>query len=87
MTSSSGFTVWRLAELYGIEQPQTADYFMARTGKPTYPYNIGEWTRERVVDAFRELDENIRAERFEPKPEPSKCRFCSVQLACEFSLA
>jgi putative RecB family exonuclease len=76
-----------LAELYGIEQPQTGDYFMARTGKPTYPYKIGEWTRERVVSAFRELDENIRAERFEPKPEPSKCRFCSVQLSCQFSLA
>jgi putative RecB family exonuclease len=57
----------------------------SQVSRPTR--TIGEWTRERVVSAFRELDENIRAERFEPKPEPSKCRFCSVQLACEFSLA
>jgi putative RecB family exonuclease len=79
-----------LQELYGVT-PLTGDYYMAgkkgNPGKPTYPYDLTGWTRERVVSAFRELDENIRAERFEPKPEPSKCRFCSVQLACEFSLA
>lgn len=73
-----------LAEMYGIEQPQVGDYWMGRSGKPTYPYNIGEWTRNRVIGEFRDLDENIRAERFDPLPEASKCAFCDVALACKY---
>ena len=72
-----------LEEQYGVFAP-TGDYWMARTGKPTYPYDLSDWTRERVSAAFAELEENIRAERFEPDPEPSKCRFCDVAASCEF---
>lgn len=71
-----------LAETYDIEPPMEGDYWMGRSGKPTIPYKIGEWTRERVTEAFHELEENIQAERFDPKPEPSKCNFCSVALSC-----
>lgn len=77
-----------IAETYGIDPPRLGEYYMAgksgKPGKPTFPYNISEWTRERVSEAFRELDENIRAERFEPKPDPNTCNFCSVSLACEY---
>lgn len=77
-----------LAEAYGVEKPETGDYFMAgKKGKkaaPTYPYDLKEWTRERVVTAFKELEANIKAERFEPKPTPDGCRFCSVSNACEY---
>lgn len=78
-----------LAEAYGIDPPQTGDYYMAgkagKPGKPTAPYKIGYWTRERVVEKFQELEDNIAAERFEPLPEPDKCNFCDVATACEFS--
>lgn len=76
-----------LAEQFGIEPPQIGDYWMGRSGKPTLPYKIGEWTREKVSEKFRELEENIAAERFDPKPEPSKCRFCDVASSCEYSSA
>lgn len=73
-----------LAEVYGIEQPQSGAYWMGKSGKLTYPYKIGEWTRERVAERFRQLEQDIAAERFEAKPEPSKCRFCSVAVSCDF---
>jgi len=74
-----------LAETYGIEPPQIGDYLMGKTGKPTYPYQIGEWTRERVSQAFRQLEDNIVAGRFDADPEPSKCRFCDVSWACDYA--
>lgn len=74
-----------LAEQFGIEPPEFGDYWMGRTGKPTYPYPISQWTRERVADKFWELEENIQAERFEPLPEPSKCNFCEVSYSCEYA--
>lgn len=73
-----------LAEQFGIDPPQLGDYWMGRSGRPTFPYKIGEWTRERVSEKFRELEDNIQAERFEPKPDPKTCNFCDVSLACEF---
>lgn len=76
-----------IAEKFGVEQPAVGDYFMAKTGKPTYPYDLTGWTRERIVGEFRDLDENIKAERFEPKPDPKVCNFCSVNFSCEFSAA
>jgi len=74
-----------LAEDHGIEQPAIGEYWMGRTGKPTYPYDLTDWTREAVSEKFQVLDENIRAERFEPKPEAKKCAFCDVASSCEFA--
>jgi putative RecB family exonuclease len=77
-----------LAEMYGIEPPKLGEYFMAgksgKPAKPTYPYNITEWTRERVSERFAELEDNIVNERFDPKPDPKVCNFCSVSYACEY---
>ncbi|ERB55291.1 hypothetical protein N806_29695 [Rhodococcus sp. P27] len=75
-----------LAEQYGIEAPQIGDYWMGRSGKPTYPYKIGEWTKERVTEKFHELEANIQAERFDADPEPSKCAFCDVNQSCPFAV-
>lgn len=73
-----------LAEQYGIEAPPDGDYWMGRSGKPTYPYDLTDWDRKKVSAKFKELDENIRAERFDPLPEASKCAFCDVALACQY---
>lgn len=72
-----------LAEQYGIEQPLFGDYFMGKTGKPTELFDLTAWTRERVSQKFRELEDNITAGNFDPDPEQSKCRFCDVAWACD----
>ena len=74
-----------LEKQFGVEGIEHGDYWMGRSGKPTYPYKIGEWTEERITEEFHKLEENIQAERFEALPEASKCMFCSVNLSCEFS--
>lgn len=66
---------------YGAEV-STGDFWMGNTGEPTNPYDLSEWTTQRLTDAFGWLDENIRAENFEPKPEKSKCFSCPVKHAC-----
>lgn len=63
------------------------DYWMARNGKPTVPYKLEGWTTERLTEVYHEVDSKIRAGDFPAKPEPDKCRFCSVQTSCSFSLA
>lgn len=73
-----------MAEVYGIEQPAQGAYWMGRSGKLTYPYDLTEWTRQAVSAKFRELEENIAAGRFDADPEPSKCLFCDVASACEY---
>lgn len=75
-----------IAETYGIEQPQLGDYWMGKSGKPTHPYPIGDWTLNRVTEKFVELDENIEAERFDPVPDPDKCRFCPVRTSCDYAV-
>lgn len=76
-----------IAEKFGIEQPQRGDYWMGRSGKPTYPFDLRDWTRDTVGDKFHELAENVEAGRFDPDSEPDKCKFCNVNYACRFSRA
>ena len=75
-----------LAEQFGIEPPQLGDYWMGRTGKPTYPFQIGDWTRERVSARFAELEANIQAGLFPPLPDPKKCNFCDVSASCKYAV-
>nr|WP_238847555.1 PD-(D/E)XK nuclease family protein [Nocardia arthritidis] len=72
-------------DAYGVEVSE-GDYWMGRTGKPTIAQDLSDWTKERVAEEFHALADNIQSERFDPDPEPSKCRFCSVSMSCEFSL-
>lgn len=76
-----------IAQEYDVEQPTRGDYFMTKTGKPTLEYDISEWTPARVAEEFEELEDNIKNERFDPKPDPSKCRFCDVASSCDFRAA
>lgn len=74
-----------LKKKYGKEI-NVGDYFMGRTGRPTVAYKLGAWTEERVTEEYHKLDENIRAERFDPDPEPDKCKMCSVNHACDAAI-
>lgn len=61
-------------------------YFMARTGKPTRPYDLTGWSLERLEDVYGKLDQNIKAERFDPTPSPDVCGRCPVATSCEFAM-
>lgn len=76
-----------IAQEYGVEQPGVGDYFMTKTGKPTFPYDIEKWTPARVTEEFEKLEDDIQSERFDPKPDPQKCRFCDVAASCDFRAA
>lgn len=62
----------------------TGDFFMAKRGTPTRPYDLSDWSIERLADVYGELDENIKAERFDPKPDIDVCPRCPVASSCEF---
>lgn len=76
-----------IQDMYGTFGPYEGDYWMGRTGKPTYPYDLRDWTREKVTEKFHELEENIQAGNFDPTPSASACAFCDVRDACEFRMA
>lgn len=75
-----------LAETYGIDQPKLGDYWMGKSGKATYPYDLTEWTKEAITERFVELDDNVKNERFDPKPSESVCGFCPVRTSCDFAV-
>jgi putative RecB family exonuclease len=71
---------------YGIDPPLVGDYWMGKSGKATELFDLSLWTRERVSERFRWLEDNIQAGNFEADPEPSKCRFCDVSWACDYAV-
>ena len=74
-----------VAKTLGVDQPTEGDYWMGTSGKPTIPYDLSDWTEDTVTEVFVELEDNLRAERFDPLPDPDKCRFCDVANSCEFA--
>ncbi|QDK03512.1 Cas4 exonuclease [Mycobacterium phage PainterBoy] len=74
-----------IKKLYGVDV-NTGDYFMAgKKGKKpvvTVPYDISEWTEEKVSDRFHEVEKGIQSGEFEPLPEADKCAFCDVSYFC-----
>lgn len=71
-------------ELFGVDLPEAGDYFMTKSGKPTFAYDISKWTPEKVAEEFRRLEDGIESEDWEPSPAPSKCKFCDVAASCDF---
>lgn len=63
------------------------DFWMAVSGKPTFPYDLGEWTEERLTAEFVRLEENIQAGNYEPNPTVDGCRICPVNWNCEYKVA
>lgn len=63
----------------------SGDYWMGRSGKPTYPFDLRDWSTGTVGLKFKELQANIEAGRFDPDPSPDKCRFCDVSYACAYA--
>ena len=79
---------YRLALLltYDIDA-EFGDYWMGVSGKPTYEYDLTEWPRDRLSDEFGKMDQDVKAEEFEPNPTPDGCKMCSYNWACPFKAA
>lgn len=75
-----------LAEQFGIDVV-CGDFLMTKTGKPTKPIDLTDVSRDKVSAAFTEMDQGVKAEEFEPTPDPDTCRMCSVSASCSFSAA
>jgi putative RecB family exonuclease len=60
------------------------DYWMGKTGRPSRRHDLTKVSEQEVVDEFGELDAAIRAEKFDPAPDPDKCERCTVALSCRF---
>ena len=73
-----------LEQMYDIK-PTQGYYWMGRAGALTTPFDLRDWTQQRLTDEFGEVNEAIESEIFDPDPEQSKCRFCDVRMSCEFS--
>lgn len=59
------------------------DYWMAVSGKPTIPYDLTDFSRERITDEFGRFDEEIRTQDYTPRPSVDACKMCEVNWACE----
>lgn len=73
--------------MYGIEPPKEGSYWMGQSGKLTYPYDISEWTIDRVTEEFIWFEEKLVAGEFEADPEAKKCAFCDVNASCSFVMS
>ncbi|AWN05839.1 Cas4 exonuclease [Mycobacterium phage Priamo] len=71
--------------LYGVKITK-GDYFMAgkkgKPAKPTKPFDLTLWTKERITEVFYEAEVKIQAGEFEALPEADKCNFCDVSYHC-----
>jgi putative RecB family exonuclease len=82
--------VFQLAT-YGVamrEQYDTAvnhgQFWMGRKGKPEGLIDLFTMGRSEISDAFHELDEAVKAEKFNPSPDPEKCGRCGFNSYCPF---
>jgi len=72
--------------LFGI--PVTGGAFWyGKNGKLVRHDYQSDWTLEQITDLYGRADEGIKEEDFTPNPSKSKCMFCPVERACEWSQA
>lgn len=72
-----------LNDQYGVDVHH-GQFFMTRKVKPDPLIDLFEVGREEVTAVYHELDQNVKAERFDPKPEPEKCSRCGFNSYCPF---
>lgn len=60
------------------------DWYFGKEGRLSRPVDLSEVTEEQVAARYVEMDQGVKAGRFEAKPG-FHCRFCDVSHACRFS--
>ncbi|MFF0481088.1 RecB family exonuclease [Streptomyces sp. NPDC004435] len=66
------------------EKPGFGDYFMAKNNAPTDPWNLQDYSLEKVTRWFRNMDKAVRLGLFLPNPGDA-CRTCTVRRFCDFN--
>jgi putative RecB family exonuclease len=67
-------------KVLGLEVEE-ADWYMAKTGKPSRPVQV-KGVEEEVAEKFATMDQAVKAGKFPAKPG-FLCRFCDVSHACD----
>jgi len=62
------------------------DWYLGKTGKLSRTVDLSGVTEEQVAARYVEMDQGVKAGRFEAKPG-FHCQFCDVSHACQFSRA
>jgi putative RecB family exonuclease len=61
-----------------------ADFWMGKSGKATFPYDLSEYTVDQIAEEFETMDEAVKRSDFTPNPTEKGCMFCPVASSCEF---
>lgn len=72
-------------KMWGLEVNR-GDWYFGKTGGLSRPVDLSEVTEEQVAARYVEMDQGVKAGRFEAKPGFA-CNFCDVSHACSFSRA
>jgi putative RecB family exonuclease len=67
-------------KVLGVEV-NDADWYMAKTGKPSKPVDLTGVTEKAVAERFDNMDQAVKAGDF-PATPGFHCRFCDVSHAC-----
>lgn len=71
-----------IAEANPIWIAEQGDFFMTKSGYPTYPYDLQ--SVDVLTERFLAADEGIRAGNFPALPLDKKCDRCDVANSCKF---
>jgi putative RecB family exonuclease len=63
---------------------EAGDFFMTKSGKPTFSYDLTEVSRDELVVEYEHVDALIQAGDFPPKPDPDVCWSCEVRDSCKY---
>lgn len=77
--SLAGLAITEANPIWVAEQ---GDFFMTKTGYPTYPYDLIDV--DVLTEKFVTLEANIQAGNFPAAPTDKKCDRCDVANSCKF---
>lgn len=65
------------------ETVNRGDWYFGKEGRLSRPVDLSEVTEDQVAARYVEMDQGVKAGRFEAKPG-FHCRFCDVNFACSY---
>ena len=68
---------------FGVK-PGFGDYYMAKNNKETDPWNLQDYTLEKVTRWIVQMDKAVKLGHFLPNPGDA-CRTCTVRRYCDFN--
>ncbi|MDG9711125.1 RecB family exonuclease [Streptomyces sp. DH10] len=72
-----------LDDMFGVK-PGFGDFYMAKNNAPTDPWNLQDYTREKITRWLKNMDQAVKLGLFLPNPGDA-CRTCNVRRFCDFN--